>query len=218
MDTKNPITKPRPGTRAANRRIPNPAKKAPSRPPVPLRCTMSRPKIRALATYPSGPSTASAPSTATPSGMPTTLAMTTMPKTGRTTPSNSPRKNDAQKRRPAITTASAARGNSHTNSTPRIKIDRVTATHSTARITTTNPANRLSTSSFSTWPWTVPRVAVGAVREATSPPTRAPGRTVALPLRTVTLPPTRPLMKASPSSTSASPVTRPSTTRSPRPT
>jgi hypothetical protein len=47
---KNPMTNPRPGTNAPKRRIPNPAKNAPSRPPVPLPWTMSRPKIRALAT------------------------------------------------------------------------------------------------------------------------------------------------------------------------
>jgi hypothetical protein len=47
---KNPMTNPRPGTSAPKRRIPNPAKNAPSRPPVPLPWTMSRPKIRAPAT------------------------------------------------------------------------------------------------------------------------------------------------------------------------
>jgi hypothetical protein len=47
---KNPMTNPRPGTSAPKRRIPKPAKNAPRRPPVPPRCTMSRPKINALAT------------------------------------------------------------------------------------------------------------------------------------------------------------------------
>ena len=59
---------------------------------------------------------------------------------------------------------------------------------------------------------------IRAVREATSPRTSAPRRTVAFPLSTVTLPSTRPRMNASPSSTSASPVTRPEIRRSPRPT
>ena len=150
--------------------------------------------------------------------MPTTLAMMTTPRIGATIPRKSPRKNDAQIRRPATTTASAARGNNQTNSSPSTAVDRVTATHSSARMTTTNPAKRLLTSSFSTWPRTVSRAAVGAVREATSPRMSAPRRTVAFPLRTVTLPSTRPLMNASPSSTSASPVTRPEISRSPRPT
>jgi hypothetical protein len=47
---KNPMTNPRPGTSAPKRRIPNPAKNAPSRPLVPFLWTMSRPKISALAT------------------------------------------------------------------------------------------------------------------------------------------------------------------------
>ena len=47
---KNPMTNPRPGTSAPKRRIPNPAKNAPSRPLVPLPWTISRPKMRALAT------------------------------------------------------------------------------------------------------------------------------------------------------------------------
>ena len=50
VEKKNPMTNPRPGTRAPKRRIPNPAKNAPSRPLVPLPWTMSRPKISALAT------------------------------------------------------------------------------------------------------------------------------------------------------------------------
>jgi hypothetical protein len=50
MEKMNPMTNPRPGTRAPKRRIPNPAKNAPSRPLVPPLWTMSRPKISALAT------------------------------------------------------------------------------------------------------------------------------------------------------------------------
>ena len=74
-------------------------------------------------------------------------------------PRKSPRKNDAHTRRPATTTASAARGNSHTKNSPSTAVESVTASHSTARMTTTNPAKRVLTSSLSTWPWTVPRAA-----------------------------------------------------------
>jgi len=50
VETKNPMTNPSPGTSAPKRRIPNPAKNAPSRPLVPVPWTMRRPKISAVAT------------------------------------------------------------------------------------------------------------------------------------------------------------------------
>ena len=211
-------TNPRPGTRAPNRKIAKPARNAPSRELVRDPRIMSRPRMRAVVTYPSGVRTVLVPSTASPSGMPTTVVMTATPMMGATIPTRSPVSSETPTRRPATTTESAARGNSHTNSSPMTADDTVTATQSNTRRATTNPVKMLATSSVLTCPCTVPAAALGFVREVMSPRTSAPGFTVTFPLTTVTSPSTSPVTMALPSSTSTLPSMRPETVRSPCPT